>query len=120
MQLESPSGWMPPSFSNFYEYTLPTAAAAGSWTQLNPGNPNEPRWRRQPVVLEDPSTGNAIGLYSPDILNSTTAWFVWNNFGGSTDGSDTSWWSFISQDYGSVTPRDGSFPQGIPSLRNQK
>jgi hypothetical protein len=100
MQLERPSGSMPPNFSNFWEYNLST----GGWTQLDPSNPNEQRWRTQPVVLEDPSTGTSIGMYSPNTLNppsGTSAFFGWGSYVGA--GNSTSTWSFISRNGGTVS-----------------
>jgi hypothetical protein len=104
MQIQALSGSMPPVFSQFWQYTLPAGSSPGSWTLLDPTNPNEGTWRSQPVVLEKPdpsdpynsSKGLAIGLYTPEILNppsGTTGYFTWNSY--VAGGDSASFWSFL-------------------------
>lgn len=119
IQIEAPTGYMPPEFSNIWQFNLPTGNSAhGTWTQLNPSNPSEPRYRTQPVVLEKPdpsypgnsSKGLAIGTYAPDILNwpaGTRGYFAWGV------GGDYSNWDFIYQ----ILP-PGGVTQGTTIFRN--
>jgi hypothetical protein len=119
IQFEAPSGSMPPEFSNFWQFTLPVGNSAhGTWTQLNPSDPNDARWRTQPVVLEKPdpsypgdsSKGIGVGMYSPDTLNwapGTNGYFSWTSI------PDLSSWSFIYQ-----IPPPGGVSQGTTIFRN--
>jgi hypothetical protein len=110
MQLQAPSGAMPASFSNIYEYDLnghltPLFTCADCANPANWSNSCCQTWRRLPVVLEDPSTGNAMGLYAPDVLNSPTAVFgVSNAYVNYTSGTPwpISGWSFLYNEYGPV------------------
>ena len=73
IQIEAPSLWLPPVFSNYWQFNLPTSNSAhGTYTPIDPATSGH-----QPVVLEKPdpsfpgdsSKGLAIGTYAPDILN---------------------------------------------------
>jgi hypothetical protein len=73
IQIEAPALWMPPVFSTFWQFNLPTSNAAhGTYTPLDPATS-----KHQPIVFEkpdpaypnDPSKGLAIGSYAPDVFN---------------------------------------------------
>lgn len=96
MQLTTPAGFMPSSFSNFWEYNVSTR----SLTPLVVGNET---YRTQPVILENPTSNIALGIYAPDILKppqGTTGWFVW---GYSPSYPATSYWWFLQRTPGTVS-----------------
>ena len=103
MQIQPISAGVPPVFSRFWQYTLPTGSSPGSWSQLDPDDPGEQTWRTQPVVLEKPDAsgsfdthaGLAIGLYTPEVLSppsGTTGYFTWGHYTGY---EPANFWGFI-------------------------
>jgi hypothetical protein len=93
MQLTTPAGFMPSTFSNFWEYNVSTK----SLTRLFAGAET---YRSQPVILENPTNNIALGIYAADILKpaqGTTGWFVWGSYPG------TSYWWFLHRTPGMVS-----------------